>query len=217
MSRLQVTTKTFTPGEITQLQLPEAEVYYCSEVFSPKESKRLFQDLQLLDGWQARPIRVFNRDCRQNRKTLYFGEKGTNYRYSGIDNPGNGNIPEVIKKITTRVTDLVRSKGLLVGDQAFNYWLGNLYENGSHTIGMHSDDEKGLCGPIASLSFGSPRFFDLKHKKNGKNRIRLNLQSGSLLIMAGDTQRNYLHGVPTQKKITEPRINLTLRIVETIT
>ena len=35
-----------------------------------------------------------------------------------------------------------------------------------------------------------------------------------MLIMDGDTQKNYKHGIPTQKKIKNKRINLTFRVVK---
>ena len=31
---------------------------------------------------------------------------------------------------------------------------------------MHSDDERGLNGPIASISIGSNRYFDMKDKQH---------------------------------------------------
>jgi alkylated DNA repair dioxygenase AlkB len=95
----------------------------------------------------------------------------------------------------------------------FNYILGNRYVDGSHNIGMHSDDERDLNGPIVSISLGASRFFDIKSKLT-KMKQRINLKNGSMLIMAGDTQKNYKHGVPIQKKIKSKRINLTFRVVK---
>jgi hypothetical protein len=43
------------------------------------------------------------------------------------------------------------------------------------------------------------------------------LPSGSLLIMAGDTRKNFRHEVPKEPGITLPRINLTFRRIEHIT
>ena len=34
-----------------------------------------------------------------------------------------------------------------------------------------------------------------------------------MLIMSGETQTNYKHGIPKQNKISETRINLTYRII----
>ncbi len=81
-------------------------------------------------------------------------------------------------------------------------------------MAWHSDDEKTLemNSPIASFSFGAERKFRLKHKKT-KDALSLILQPGSLLVMKGATQTNWLHSLPKAKKIKEPRVNLTFRIM----
>jgi alkylated DNA repair dioxygenase AlkB len=40
------------------------------------------------------------------------------------------------------------------------------------------------------------------------------LPHGSLLIMAGDTHKNFKHEVPKEPGVTQPRINLTFRRIE---
>jgi alkylated DNA repair dioxygenase AlkB len=82
-------------------------------------------------------------------------------------------------------------------------------------MGWHSDDEKEL-GPnpsIASVSFGATRRFDFKHKTEANTKFSIHLESGSLLLMQGDMQHHWLHQIPTQKRIQEPRINLTFRYI----
>jgi len=95
--------------------------------------------------------------------------------------------------------------------------LLNQYRDGRDSLGLHSDDEREL-GPnplIASLSFGATRRFVMIPKKKQKDRQRIEMQMshGSLLIMDGDIQHVYKHGVPKQLAVTEPRINLTFRRV----
>ena len=79
-------------------------------------------------------------------------------------------------------------------------------------MGWHSDDEKEMekDGVIASLSVGAERKFSFKHKIT-KEKIDIMLQSGSLLVMKGETQRYWLHQLPKTKKVDQPRINLTFR------
>jgi alkylated DNA repair dioxygenase AlkB len=80
----------------------------------------------------------------------------------------------------------------------------------------HSDDEKSLGknnNTIASLSFGAERKFSFKHRQT-KPIISVVLEHGSLLVMKGATQSNWLHSLPKSKKnITQPRINLTFRTI----
>ena len=206
-----------SPPMIQKLDLPRAEVYHVANLFPPSVGDDYYQRLDELDGWQQRPITIFGRQCQQNRQTVYFGETGTNYRYSGINNPGDGGVPDVLRELSGRVEEYLVESGLLEEGCHFNYWLGNKYVDGNQNIGMHSDDERGLSGPIVSLSFGASRYFDFKERvEKGApvgTKMRLNLESGSLVLMTGDTQKYYHHGVPTQKKIKEPRINITLRFV----
>ena len=81
-------------------------------------------------------------------------------------------------------------------------------------MAWHSDAEKNLKknGAIGSLSFGAERKFAFKHKQTKQN-ISLILENGSLLIMKGKTQTNWLHRLPPTKMVKTPRINLTFRTI----
>jgi alkylated DNA repair dioxygenase AlkB len=95
----------------------------------------------------------------------------------------------------------------------FNSVLCNLYRDGNDAMGWHSDDEREL-GPeplIASLSFGATRRFRLRHRCDPALRAELHLDSGSLLLMSGATQRNYRHDLPRTRAEPAARINLTFR------
>ncbi|MDO9191532.1 MAG: alpha-ketoglutarate-dependent dioxygenase AlkB, partial [Undibacterium sp.] len=50
------------------------------------------------------------------------------------------------------------------------------------------------------------------HKTRVEQKIlNLDLQHGSLLIMAGSTQHHWLHSISKQTRMIAPRINLTFR------
>ena len=49
---------------------------------------------------------------------------------------------------------------------------------------------------------------------NTKEKIQIELKPGSLIIMKGALQHNWLHQIPSQLKIKEPRINLTFRTIK---
>ena len=132
-----------------------------------------------------------------------------NYRYSGTNNVG-----EDIFKHPILIELKKKIENLLSNKYEFNYVLGNKYDDGTKNIGFHSDDERDLCGPIASISIGSERFFDFKHKTEKTIKKRLNLKNGSLIIMGGNTQHFYKHGIPIQKNVKNCRINLTYRVVK---
>ena len=67
---------------------------------------------------------------------------------------------------------------------------------------------------IASVSFGAKRMFHLKHRYDKNLNHKLVLETGSLLVMKGETQHYWLHQIPKTKKKVEARINLTFRIIK---
>jgi alkylated DNA repair dioxygenase AlkB len=80
-------------------------------------------------------------------------------------------------------------------------------------MGLHADDEPelGKNPTIASVSLGATRRFVMRHAKDARERLDLDLANGSLVIMGGTTQHFWRHGVPKQRTIAESRINLTFR------
>jgi alkylated DNA repair dioxygenase AlkB len=97
----------------------------------------------------------------------------------------------------------------------------NLYENGSHAVGWHSDDEILFQGRfrdirILSLSLGQPRKFELRKnwpEEGEEADMRMTLGCGALCTMEGMTQKHYMHRVPRDSDNLGPRINLTWRWV----
>ena len=79
---------------------------------------------------------------------------------------------------------------------------------------MHADDEPelGVQPTIASITLGTARAFDFKHKRSAE-KSRITVEHGSLLVMSGNTQAHYLHGISKSKRITTSRINLTYRYI----
>lgn len=95
-----------------------------------------------------------------------------------------------------------------------NAVLGNKYNDGSQYIGYHSDSERDLHDNafIVSVSLGAERDFVFKHIETGK-KVSIMLKSGSVLLMGGDCQKNWKHGLPKRLKIKDSRINLTFRSI----
>ncbi len=78
-------------------------------------------------------------------------------------------------------------------------------------INYHRDRE-GLSSQIVSVSLGASRLFRFRKmgQKKGFEEEFL-LRGGDVVVMEPSCQRTHLHGVPEQKRVKEPRINLTFR------
>jgi hypothetical protein len=108
----------------------------------------------------------------------------------------------------------IKSRVEKVADTNFNSVLLNYYRHHRDSMGLHSDDEPelGRRPIIASVSLGEERTFLLKHKtRKDVKVVRLKLASGSLLLMKGDTQHCWKHGIEKEKRPCGRRINLTFR------
>ncbi|XP_048324864.1 DNA oxidative demethylase ALKBH2 isoform X2 [Ziziphus jujuba] len=185
------------PNEIPKSQTVDlgngSQIVYSPRFLSFEDSWKWFEYLNNEIPWTTPTLRVFGRSCLQVHKAL----------------PGS----------------------------SFNSLLLNRYKSGNEYVGWHSDDEKlyGSTPEIATVSFGCDRDFLLKkkkHKNSSQERINdeepvtkrlkksshvdqhsFNLKHGSLLVMKGYTQRDWLHSLPKRAKAEATRISLTFRHV----
>ena len=96
----------------------------------------------------------------------------------------------------------------------FDYCLAHVYRNGGDTIGWHADREA-LNGVVASVSLGASRKFRFRKITETKGwEEELTLDPGDVVLMKRGCQKRYKHCVPVEKRVTEPRINLTFRQYE---
>ena len=133
------------------------------------------------------------------------------YQYSKRDNVG---LPwtDTLLKIKKRAEDAVVAAGL--PKVSFNACHMNRYDGPNHSMGMHCDNEPDLKrgAPIGSCSFGCERMFTIQHKSDESLKTNICLTPGSFVVMAGDMQDRYLHGLPPQANAKGMRINLTFRV-----
>jgi alkylated DNA repair dioxygenase AlkB len=158
-------------------------------------------------AWRQEEIILWGRKIHQPRLTAWYGDPGQTYAYSGIQLDPLPWTPTLLD-IKTRVEEASRSR--------FNSVLLNYYRDERDGIGFHSDDEPelGKCPVIASLSLGEERTFILKHKASKSARpVHIQLASGSLLLMRGDTQHCWRHGILKETRRCGPRVNLTFRTI----
>ncbi len=189
-------------SESQRLQMDGADVTYhpCPNLGQPADE--LFSALLSNIPWEQRSIRIQGRDIPQPRLVSWHGD--VPYTYSGL---------RLMPKPWTPMLQVIRSQVEALAGCSFNSCLLNQYINERSSIGMHADDEPEL-GPrpiIASVSLGAERIFDMRRKDKTGRPVHINLEHGSVLIMAGDTQRNWLHGIAKTTVRSGPRINLTFR------
>ena len=189
------------------LNLPDADIIFYEAFLDLTTSESLFSIIFKETEWKQDYIKIFGKTYPQPRLTALYANNTVPYRYSNITmhpTPFTDTLLWIKKKIekTCQVS--------------FTTCLLNLYRDGNDSNGWHSDNEKELGEQpyIASLSIGVGRWFHLKHKNEKSLTKKIFLNSGSLLIMKNYTQKYWLHQIPKSKKIQDPRINLTFRIIQ---
>ncbi len=192
------------PKREQPLELPDATIYYYPNFLTSSNATALFQKLHDSIPWQHDPITVFGKTYMQPRLTSLHGTSATSYTYSDVTMTPQ----PMTAELNTILTDIHA-----VHTHEFNVVLLNLYRDGKDSNGWHADNEKSL-GPkpvIASVSLGEERFFHFKHRDHKRERYKLRLAHGSLLIMAGAMQEKWLHQIAKTNRPIGPRINLTFR------
>ena len=192
----------------TMLRIPmqDAELSYCANFLAPADADKYYTSLLENLAWQQSEIRLFGKRQSSPRLQAWYGDEGISYCYSGLQMQARGWNDDlyVLKQLCEKSAQAT-----------FNSVLANLYRDGADSMGFHADNEVELGAKpiIASVSLGAERNFDLKHIKT-KARRRLPLQHGSLLIMSGETQQHWLHGINKTKRPVGSRINLTFRYID---
>lgn len=188
---------------LTNLLPFDGIVNYLGRVFDPKTAPIFFEKLLHKVEWRNDEAVIFGKHIITKRKVAWYGDKDFAYTYSNTT-----------KQALPWTTDLLELKHLIekLSGSKFNSCLLNLYHDGNEGMSWHSDNERSLGKDtaIASVSFGAERKFMLKHKQT-KQTVSLILENGSLLIMKGKTQTNWLHCLPKTKRVSAPRVNLTFR------
>ena len=185
--------------------LPGADVrltQFCDDA----EAMRWFAQLHGEIPWQRHRLRIFGREVDSPRLSCWIGDAEAVYTYSGTRFAPHAWTPALAE---------LREALLAHAGERCNSALANLYRDGRDSMGWHSDAEPELGAEpvILSLSFGGVRRFRLRHRRDPRLRLELDLPAGSLLRMAGTTQRHYRHDLPKTARPVAARINLTFRTI----
>ena len=188
---------------ITRIPLPGADVRYFADAFL-RDADSLRDALLHEIPWERHRIRLFGREVDSPRLSCWIGDEGTEYTYSRT---------RFAPRTWTPALMTIREALASRFDLRFNSVLANLYRDGRDSMGWHSDAEPELGDTpvIASLSFGAARRFRFRSRETRAIAASIELAHGSLLVMAGATQRLYQHDLPRNTRIADARVNLTFR------
>lgn len=158
------------------------------------DTSSLFSELKAKIQWDRRMA---------SRNTASFGVP---YNYSQISYP-SASIPDWLLPVLTQVAEVI---GWMPNNALLNY-----YEDGSHSMGFHSDDVMFLTPNtgVAIVSVGSPRLMRFRNIKNSDIRTDLILAPGSLLHLSNELQQMWQHAIPKQTDVGA-RISITLRRIQ---
>ncbi|RDJ00702.1 alpha-ketoglutarate-dependent dioxygenase AlkB [Dyella solisilvae] len=195
-----------TPTCWQALPLPGADLSIWPHWLPAAEADAVLAELVASIPWEVHRIRIYGREVDSPRLSCWIGDADATYVYSRT---------RFEPRPWTPALSALRRRAEEACGASFNSVLANLYRDGRDSMGWHSDDEQelGERPVIASLSLGAVRRFRVKPRRaDGRAQVHaIELGHGSLLRMAGDTQRHYVHDLPKVAGVTEPRLNLTFR------
>lgn len=202
-------------------QFPEWQIVKLNEekrCFSAKRNNP-FSDIRLRQLWKLAKEQIpWNRPKIDGkplpRSAAFMVAPGCKckYRYSGTRWPPH-DFPEWFQSLTDEVMSFV---GIDV--PCPNSCNVNLYDDGTESVGWHSDNEPLFESQvqdclIVSMSLGATRDFQIQQQwADGRKMETISLSNGDLMTMEGLFQRYYSHRVP-RSSCKEARINFTWRYI----
>jgi len=190
------------------LPMIDADVKFMAGFYRQPLSGELMETLMREIAWRQETIVLWGKEHPQPRLSAWHGDPGTGYTYSGM----------TLRPLPWNATLLrIRADIEAATGHRFNSVLLNLYRDERDSIGWHSDDEAALGEQpaIASLSLGATRIFKFRHRRRKEQQpVALPLTDGSLLLMAGATQRCWRHAIGKERGPAGARINLTFRHIQ---
>lgn len=197
-------------------------IRYYKDVIDPCQQRHLFETFVNMDDFIGAP-KVPRTQKWYDINNRYFCEAWTN-RYDRWKS----------FHYTQFIQDLQSLMQTFINDNAssdmkvptFNSCLVNKYNNGTEFIAPHRDSHVsfGSTPTILNLSLGATRkisferiLFDERYSRhlcpdrsNEHLNFDIELSSGSILVMGGETQKYFTHEIPTCST-TECRISCTFR------
>jgi alkylated DNA repair dioxygenase AlkB len=154
-------------------------------------SRFLFEHLETAVPWQQHDREIFDQTFREPRLTAEYP-----------------NLREVPEKA---LLEAVRALSQHYGVAYDSLWL-NLYRNGQDSTGWHRDRfscRRPEC-IVPVLTLGATRRFLIKPRLGGTS-LAFKPGSGDLIVMGGRSQEDWVHSVPKDPALAEPRISINFQ------
>lgn len=178
---------------------------YAASYLNKSKADKLLEHILLTTPFYYGKIHIFAKEVQEPRSKFLMGDAGLSYTYSNKIhkcNPWDNKVFQIKEQIEKDI------------QHKFNTCLINKYKDGNEYMGWHRDNEKELGSNIiiASLSLGAKRDFQIRSLID-KDKQNFELQHGDLFIMKSGFQNKFEHQLPKRKRIMNPRLNLTFRLV----
>jgi alkylated DNA repair dioxygenase AlkB len=188
---------------------PPSLIEYQPDFINALESHLLLEKFATELPWEQTTRIMYGKKVVTPRLTLWYGDPAANYSLT--------NSPASPSPWTKELMTLKNKVDTHAG-VSFNTVLLNFYRDGNDSVAWHSDND-GIPGRnkiVASVSFGEPRIFEFRKRRDHTIKYSMLLENGSYLLMKGDFQDEWEHRIPKSLKQLKPRINLTFRKMPTL-
>lgn len=203
-------------------------IYYERDVYSVEEQKELFGRLDAMDNFKegdVNGIAVSRLQMWIQKEGKYFAPEWKNRYERWISCEYDSKLLEIQNEMQEKINEICK-KYDFIEKPVFNSCLLNQYRDGNDIIKMHTDNQNvfGETPTIVILSLGETRTLKFTRKIYNPDNIRtmkiddtkkdlnidIEMESGSILIMGGMSQRYWFHSIePEENK--KKRYSITLR------
>jgi alkylated DNA repair dioxygenase AlkB len=185
----------FQTEEIIVAEGGRGRIVYTPRLIDEATARRWFEELRQTVEWRGATRMMYEREVEVPRLLGHFR----------LD-PPPASVPAAILEAAQRVTARL--------GVPFNSVGLNRYRDGRDSVAPHNDhlDEIREGFPIALVSLGATRRMTIREKAAPRRATHVDLEAGSLFVMAYATQLHYTHGVAKTNDAVGERISLAFRV-----
>jgi alkylated DNA repair dioxygenase AlkB len=178
-------------GEVARVLVDDASgrIAYYPRVLDERESAGLFALMAAEAPWSTETMWMYDKMVDVPRKVARYGAA----------------LPPLLAIAKTRIEAML---GECFSNVSLNY-----YRDGRDSVAWHSDHIEELAPDptIALLSLGSTRQMKLRTKAQPRRTFAIDLDPGSVFVMAGASQEHWEHTIAKTARPADARISIAFR------